>query len=173
MKSVIFGAILLVLTAIAAPAQSGGNYEITQTVSTTGGKVSGGNFTIEYTVGQPIAADSFPSIGFTMNIGFWTPNAFQPTAASVGVSGRVATPGGTGVPNMIVVLADGAGASRSVRTNSFGNYVFDGVPSGSTYVVTVAGRGFTVAQPVRVVFVGDAVVNVDFTADESNQTPQN
>ena len=57
------------------------------------------------------------------------------------VSGRLLTPFGAGVQNALVTLTDTNGQTRTVKSNSFGIYRFDGLQTGQTYTISVnAGR---------------------------------
>jgi len=85
-----------------------------------------------------------------------------PTAANVSVAGRVIDPSGAAIPNAIVNIADGSGSSRSVRTNPFGYFSFDGVTAGSTYIVSVRAKGYQFTP--RVVSVVDEIAGLDFIA---------
>ena len=85
-----------------------------------------------------------------------------PTAASVSVSGRVTTPDGRGLRNAVVTMADSQGTTRSARTSSFGNFRFDNVAAGGTYILTVQAKLYQF-QP-RVVSVVDEMTGVDFVA---------
>jgi len=90
---------------------------------------------------------------------------FAPTAANVSIGGRV-TNGKVGIRNARVSLTDTAGNVRTTVTDSFGNYVFEDVPVGETFVITVTSRRFRIDEPTRVVFVNDARRDIDFAAIE-------
>ena len=64
-----------------------------------------------------------------------------PTAANVSVSGRVLV-GSRGLMNARVTLTDQNGAERSARTTVFGNYRFDEVEAGQTYIVAVHSKRY-------------------------------
>jgi Concanavalin A-like lectin/glucanases superfamily/Carboxypeptidase regulatory-like domain len=89
-----------------------------------------------------------------------------PTAASVGVSGRVATPGGRGIANAIVKLMDPSGEARTVQTGGFGYYSFDNVDAGRNYIVTVSAKRFRFGDATRVIFAGDEITGLDFISIE-------
>ncbi|MBS1792684.1 MAG: carboxypeptidase regulatory-like domain-containing protein [Acidobacteria bacterium] len=88
-----------------------------------------------------------------------------PTAAAAAVSGRVLTASGSGLPNVLVSLADGAGSVRAVRTNSFGYYRFDAVPTGETCVLAVRAKSYVFATPTRIIAVNDELTDIDFVAE--------
>ena len=65
-----------------------------------------------------------------------------PTAANVSVSGQVLSANGERINRAIVKITDQSGNSRTASTNSFGNFRFDGLPSGQIYTVGVSAKGF-------------------------------
>jgi hypothetical protein len=87
-----------------------------------------------------------------------------PSAAEVSVSGRVTTSDGRGISGAIVSMTDAAGGARTARTSPFGYYQFDGVESGSTYVVMISQKRYLFAESPRVITVSDSLSNVDFVA---------
>jgi hypothetical protein len=60
----------------------------------------------------------------------------------VGISGRVVSPGGSGVRNAKVTLAAADGYLRTVTTSTLGFYSFDGVPAGAVYLVGVQSKRY-------------------------------
>jgi hypothetical protein len=86
------------------------------------------------------------------------------TAAGVEVSGRVTTPDGRGLRNAVVSITDESGNVRIVTTGSFGNYRFDNVEAGHTYVVKVDSRRYRFAA--RVLQVTDTVAEFDLVGLE-------
>ncbi len=91
------------------------------------------------------------------------PNA--PTAAVVGISGRVRRADGSGISNATLTLSSVDGATRLVRTSNLGYFSFDEVPSGATYVVSVAAKQYRFRQPSMIVGVQDDIADLDFVAD--------
>lgn len=87
-----------------------------------------------------------------------------PTAAGVSVSGRLVTSNGNAVANAVVTLGDGAGNLRRMRTNSFGVFSFENVPSGAIYIVGVTASRFTF-QP-RIISVSDELTDVELIGNE-------
>jgi hypothetical protein len=72
-----------------------------------------------------------------------------PTAASVGVTGRVvAAENGAGVYGARVVMTDSAGQSRIAMTNPFGYYRFTDVQAGATYTFTVYAKGYAAGEGI-------------------------
>lgn len=87
-----------------------------------------------------------------------------PTAAAVEVSGRAVRSDGQGIPRAVLTLTADDGTVRRVMTNGLGNYRFDNVESGRTYVIGVAHKQFEFATPTRVLSVLDSIDDVDFTS---------
>ena len=87
-----------------------------------------------------------------------------PTAANVSVGGKVITAEGAGISRSTVTLTNSAGVSRSATTNSFGNYRFDEVPAGETYILTVNNKKYFFADSPRVLNVQDNLADIDFVA---------
>lgn len=88
--------------------------------------------------------------------------AFAPTAAGVDLSGRVADKTGRGIPNALVTLTDTHGVVRRSITNGFGYYRFDGVASGSNYILAVSQKQYDFDPPSRLVSVTDELNDIDF-----------
>ncbi len=80
--------------------------------------------------------------------------------SNVAVSGRVLTPGGSGLRNATVSLTDSQGEVRTVTTSSFGFYMFDNVTAGSTYTIAVSSRRYRYAT--QQLLVNATLTNVDF-----------
>lgn len=83
-----------------------------------------------------------------------------PTAAEVDLSGRVNDPYGRGLSRTAVSVIDGSGFTKTVVTNSFGNYILRGLPAGRTYIVSVASKQHTY-EP-RVISLEDNLSGFDF-----------
>lgn len=147
-----------------AVAQSGGTYQITQTVVASGAVSSGGSYSIENTGGQPVAGSVPTSGSFSLHIGFWTPE-LAPTAANVPISGRILTATNQGIRNVVVSLTDSSGATRAVKTGTFGYYRFSDVRVGEAYVLTVSSKRFVFSSPTRLLFVQDELADVDFISE--------
>lgn len=155
----ILSTTFILISSVAVFAQSGGVYEITQSVTGSGGgNASGGSFSLDGTAGQSVA-DNSAQTPFVVRSGFW--QSFAPaTAANVSISGRVRTSDGRGLSNAVVSLTDARGNSVSVRTGSFGAYRFDGIEAGQTVIVMVISRRFQF-QP-QIVTVNESLTDVDF-----------
>jgi hypothetical protein len=88
------------------------------------------------------------------------------TASNGNISGRVTTADGSGIRNAEMVLSGNSIiGTRVARTGSFGSFMFDGLATGETYVVTVNSQRFTFSVPSRVVSLVDNVGDANFVAD--------
>ncbi len=93
----------------------------------------------------------------------FTCTPFAPTAASVGISGRVISPEGRGVKGAVVTLTNAAGVSRQAMTNVFGFYAFFDVPAGESYTVTAKAKRYQFTP--RVITLTDELTGLDLTAE--------
>jgi hypothetical protein len=85
-------------------------------------------------------------------------------AISRTISGRIATPGGVGVPNVRLTL--GQSGAAPVNSDAVGNYRFLNVLGGS-YTVTPTAIGYVFEPPQRSVTVSDLdITGQDFVAHE-------
>lgn len=90
---------------------------------------------------------------------------FAPTAGEVSISGRV-TAGRKGILRAVVTLTGSDGAVQTQLTDRTGNYRFDDVAAGETYVIQVNVKFYAFAP--RVISVNEEVQNLDFVADDEN-----
>ena len=165
MKSQTLLAIFL-LSSLAG-AQTGGTYDLSHNVIASGGGANstGDNFTVDGTVGQPIAGGPSSNPTFSIRGGFWAFQAFAPTAAGASVRGRVLTADGNGIRNAKLTLTNLSTAeSRIAISSSFGYFAFDDVEVGHTYSVTISTRRFTFENDTRVFNLSDELNDVDFVA---------
>jgi hypothetical protein len=144
-------------------AQTGGKFEITQSVISNGGQNSaGGTFSLDGTIGQSIAGNALNEYPFAVTSGFWNFTPFGPTAANVTVSGRVLTMGGRPISNALVTLTNHSGVNKTTRTNPFGYFSFTSVEVGETYILDAHSKSYTFAP--EVVFVTEDISTLNFTA---------
>lgn len=166
------GFALLVFGSIAhAQIASGGNYTLTQVTIASGGASgagasTGGNFTIEGTIGQP-ATGKPQNAPYKIQSGFWTAPSFAPTAANAAVSGRVTNSQGQGIRNVLISMSSATGETRSAISSAFGYFRFDDVAAGRTYIFTAKSRRFTFTEPVLVRSIIDYVDDINFIAADS------
>ncbi len=160
--------VICVLILIALPnifAQSGGTYQITQSVLSSGEKSVGGAYSVENTSGQPIAGGFVQGSPYSLYSGFWTPPTFAPTAANVSISGCVTTANGQGIRNVQIILTDSLGTIRNAQTVTFGFYRFADVRAGESYVLTILSKRYLFSNPTRVLNVQEELTDVNFVAD--------
>lgn len=93
-----------------------------------------------------------------------TIGCFAPTSASVSVSGRILEPKGGGIARATVLMTDQEGITRSVRTNSFGVYNFEGVTAGKTYIINVFTKNYQFTP--QVIPVNENIIELDFYPQE-------
>jgi hypothetical protein len=147
-------------------AQSGGTFDLSHSVIAGGGgsNSTGGTFNVSGTVGQNIAGTASNGGTFDLHGGFWFQN-LAPTAANVSITGRVTNSNGQGIRNARLTLTSPDGARRTAITSTFGYYAFDGVEVGHTYVLEIASKRYTFANPTRVFSLQDHLTDMDFTAE--------
>lgn len=87
-----------------------------------------------------------------------------PTAANVGVSGRILASNGNSISKAIVTLTGADGVLRTARTNSFGYYRFDNVGVGQNYILDARRKGYEFVP--RVISVDDEVTDADIVGIE-------
>lgn len=89
--------------------------------------------------------------------------ALAPSAANGSLAGRVLTSEGRAIRNAIVSLTDSGGVTRTAVSNTFGNYRFDGLESGTVYVIGATAKGHQFTS--QFVNVNDDVTSLDLTAE--------
>lgn len=105
-----------------------------------------------------------PQANMTVDFGF----LLVPTAAQVPVGGRVLTASGRGVAKAVVTLTEESGSTRTVVTNNFGYYRFQGIGAGQAVTVSVFAKRYRFSQPVRAFSLNNAVEDLNFTADKAS-----
>jgi hypothetical protein len=155
---------ILCLAVMDLPAQSGGTFEIRQSVlAGGGGESSGGTCSVAGTSGQAVANSSSGS-PYSLRSGFWQGD-LAPSAALVTLSGRVTTADGRGIRNVRVSITDQNGNVRYALTSSFGYYLFDDIAAGQTVVISIAAKRYVFANPTRILSVQEGLADIDFTAE--------
>lgn len=81
-------------------------------------------------------------------------------AAGVSVGGRVSNETGGGIVRAVVYATDQNGVTHTVRTNSFGNFVFADLQAGQTYIFTVFAKQHQFDP--QVVTVSENVTDLNF-----------
>jgi len=151
---------IFILYCAAAAAQSGGTYEITQSViANGGGKSADAIYAIEGTIGQHAAGSVSSNAPYSFRAGFWQ-SFLTPTAATVSISGRVVTANGNPVRGSRVILTSTRGGfATTAVTSSFGYYQLEGVEVGQSYLLEVTTRGLQF-EP-RILSVLDELTGLD------------
>lgn len=159
------GLILTFVAAIAAQIAQGGGFALEQSVVAGGGASANAPnnpaFSVSGAIGQPAGATS-GGASFSFRSGFFTPEPFAPTAASVSVSGRILTPEGVGLRNAQVFLTDFQGNSRTALSGAFGYFNFPEVEAGQTYILTVVSKRYQFAP--RALTVSEEITELNLVA---------
>jgi Repeat of unknown function (DUF5650)/Carboxypeptidase regulatory-like domain len=93
-------------------------------------------------------------------------NMFAPKAASAGISGRITTAGGRPIRNVTLVISGGnLSEPKFARTNAFGYYHFVDLEVGQTYILSVAAKRYTFANPTRTITLNENLDSEDFVSD--------
>jgi hypothetical protein len=149
-----------------APAPAGPYNEPGSTVGGTGTQTLFGNFGLTNPNGTWSLYIRQQGTGTGLVAGGWGIEFQVPTAASAAISGRVMTADGRPIRNAVVTISGNSLPEQRVfQTGTFGYYMFDGLQTGETYVVTVNSRRFTFQVPARVISLVDNVTDADFIAD--------
>jgi hypothetical protein len=97
---------------------------------------------------------------------------FPVSSAGASVTGRVITPNGNGIRDVMVSIAGGElEHPLQVATSNFGYFRFEDIPAGGTYVVTVQSRRFRFSSPSTVITLNDSIAGIDFVADGDPDLP--
>jgi len=146
--------------------QSGGAFQITQSVIAGGGsEATGPNFSLVGTVGQSNTAESNSGLTFTLRGGFWSAS-FAPTAAGVSISGRIRSASGNGIKGARLTLIQiSTGETVSTISSSFGYYRFDDVVVGRLYLLSADAKQFVFDPNSRIISPLDEVTNEDFVGN--------
>jgi hypothetical protein len=155
----------IVFCAPAVSAQTGGPYQITQSVVASGERSAGGSFSIESTGGQALAGGFLQNSSYALYSGFWTPPGLAPTAAYVNLSGHVTTLSGQGIRNALITLTGSNGVIRTTQTVTFGYFLFADVRAGESYLLTISSKRYIFSNPTRILSVADDLSDLNFIAE--------
>ena len=145
---------------------SGGTYTLTKTVVAGGGTpMQNAPENLHATAGQTSAGIKSTGGNFSLYSGFWTPDDFAPTAATAVAGGRIKTADGRGIKNVVVSIIFPSGETRTTVSTAFGYYRFADIPSGDTYIFSVAAKRYTFAVNTRVKTVTEDAQDIDFIAE--------
>ena len=100
-----------------------------------------------------IAVDDVTVIGYSVA-----------TAANISIEGRVLDAKGGYISRASISLVDANGVTRTVKSNTFGYYRFEGLPAGATYVLNASHGRYIFAS--QVVSASDNVTDLNFIALE-------
>lgn len=98
-------------------------------------------------------------------IDFLTPGRqnLAPTAAAGIISGRARTSSGRGVKHAVIMLTGGnLQEPIYATTNQFGNYRFEDIAVGQTYVLQILSGRYTFQNPSMLVNLDESLTNADF-----------
>ena len=91
-----------------------------------------------------------------------------PTAAPALVSGQVVDTSGRGISRTLVTLQNAAsGQSRSVMTNTFGRFAFNGVETGEFYVISVINKRYRFVNSSFAFNLNENLTSIVFTEASS------
>ena len=160
------GLILTFVAASAAQIAQGGSFTLEQSVIAGGGASTNAPnnpaFSVGGAIGQPVAGVTSGAASFRLRSGFFTPEPFAPTAASVSISGRILTPEGIGLKNAQVLLTDFQGNARTALSGAFGYFSFPEVEAGQTYILTVVSKRYQFAP--RALTVAEEITELNLVA---------
>jgi hypothetical protein len=161
-------ALLLSVFIITTQAQSGGAYNITQSVIPGGGGTSSnGNTALTGTIGQGVTGSSSGG-SYTVEAGF-VPVATPTPALSIGIGGHLTFNGN----NLAGVTVNLSGSSAAVTvTDASGFYSFPNLVAGN-YTIAPMRANFAFAPASRPVTLGNSsILDADFTAASTASNPQ-
>lgn len=160
------GLILTFVAASVAQIAQGGSYTLEQSVVASGGTSTNAPnnpiFSVSGAIGQPAAGATSGGASFRLRSGFFTPEPFAPTAASVSISGRILTPDGGGLRNAQAFLTDFHGNARTALSGAFGYFSFPEVEAGQTYILTVISKRYQFAP--RALTVTEEITELNLVA---------
>ena len=173
MRNLRFRGINLLVVAVIVvnvAAQTGGSYDLSHTVIASGGgsNSTGASYSVDGTVGQPLAGTQSSNSTYSIRGGFWAFQSLAPTAAGVSISGRILTSDEAGIRNVRLVLTDlSNGNVRIALSSSFGYYMFEDVPVGRAYTITISSKRYLFDPDSRFINLVDELTDVDFIAQPS------
>jgi hypothetical protein len=146
---------------------SGWAYSGRMTSSISGGGIQfGSNIGLSGSTAL-VSAPSFPIAVLHSPSGAWDGAVFFienyiTTAAGASISGRVRTPTGAGLKGAVATLTDSRGVVRRFTTGTLGNFKFDDIATGETYILGVESRRFKFQQ--RVINLTENLTGIEMTA---------
>ncbi len=168
MKQIIIVLLMLSLVFAIYSQSTDGTHTIVKSTQTNngGGTSSDGTLSVTGTIGQVDAVESLNDGQLKIFGGFWTPEAFAPTAANVLISGKITTASGRGIRNVVITLTEtSTGETHRILSSTFGYYRFIDVEVGKTYVINVKSKRFTFNPNSRIISPNEDLTGEDFTAE--------
>lgn len=162
--AILIAVFIAAIGGVSGQVASGGVYKLEQVVTANGGgTASGDSSAVEGTIGQPIAGPGMSGGTYFLRGGFWTPVPFSPSAARATIGGRVVHGENIGIKNVRVTMIGGnMTAPRVSYTNPSGDYLFEDVEVGRTYLVSVAHNKYYFAEPLKFVNLFDSIADLAF-----------
>ncbi len=116
------------------------------------------NITAQY-LGADIGAGGGGYVGSTS--GVLQQVVLVPTAANVGISGRILSPNGRGIAKAVVTLTDDNGSIKYSITNPFGYFRFTDVRVGAVHILNVKAKNIQFVP--QVITVNQEINNLNLT----------
>lgn len=124
-----------------------------ENVSTTG--------TVNVPNGKTVVVDPEETVVCTVSN-----TQLQPSAAPASISGRTVDSFGNGVYGSRLTLMNAAtGEIHYAMSNPFGYYSFEGIDTGSFYIITVSHKRYTFADDTRSFTLNEDLAGLDFVAN--------
>lgn len=99
----------------------------------------------------------------------WTIAELVPTAASAAINGRIVDSKGRGISKLTVMLVGGSLAEpKSTLTDFFGNYRFENLPAGETYIITPSSKRYRFTPESRVQSLTEDLTGIDFVGNQQS-----
>jgi hypothetical protein len=159
---------------ISLSAQSGGSFQITNSVVASGGgeskDVVNNRFGHEGTVGEHAAGTLLQNPPYSQTAGFWASQvvAISPTASSASISGRILTSGGAPLGGATINLV-GTHTAEAI-TDANGVYSFADLEVGGFYIITPARANYSFSPSSRSLSLLVNTTAAVFTATASGGT---
>ena len=170
----MFTAITLIVGGcIPLSAQSGGNFQITNSVVAAGGgeskDVVNNRFGHQSTVGEHAAGTLLQNPPYSQTAGFWASQvAISPTASSASISGRILTSDGAPLGGATINL--GGTHTAEAITDANGVYAFTDLEVGGFYIITPARANYSFSPSSRSLSLLAKMTEAVFTATASGGT---
>jgi hypothetical protein len=164
---------LIVAGCIPLSAQSGGNFQITNSVIAAGGgeskDVVNNRLGHQSTVGEHATGTLLQNPPYSQTAGFWASQIdLSPTASAASISGRILT--SDGVPLAGATINLGGARTAQAITDGNGAYTFADLEVGGFYTVTPARANYSFNPSSRSFSLVGTMTDAVFTATASGGT---